>query len=421
MKPLLTRYAAVVLVALIGAGLLPVFAQSRGPEPPIDPVRGRQLMEKATRGETLTAEEQAYLERVRQALRQRATAPPMAANTNDWTALVPLTDLTAPYKGEDGGLYGGGQNEPPAALRAAHLKVSQEIRPLDPNGAPADEGKIGLITIGFSNTSLESEDFKRAADADPQKSPRVVIVNGAIGSRSAVMWAWDGAAVLPRAEQERLDQEMDLLQMPKTNRNSPIGQDKDTWPILANRIEAAGLSPRQVQVCWLKQVEANPRPLGGFPAHARALQADLTAILNIARLHYPNLRVAYLSSRTFGGWSGAQSGSPEPYAYESAFATRWVVQSQMKGDPQLNFDPERGEVRAPLALWGPYLWARGDSPRKLDGLDWTLDDVRADRLHPNDAGLRKTTALLLNFFKTNEGASRWFLKPGGTAQATPPK
>ena len=79
----------------------------------------------------------------------------------------------------------------------------------------------------------------------------------------------------------------------------------------------------------------------------------------------------------------------------------------------------RGEVKAPLVLWGPYLWAQGNSPRKLDGLVWSENDVRADRLHPNEAGVRKTTTLLLDFFKTNEGTTRWFLKPGERAQATP--
>ena len=403
----------------------------RGQEPPIDPARGRQLMQKSSRGETMTSEEQAYLDRVKQEIRKRADSKPagavppaaaarsLAVNTNDWRALVPLTDMTGPYQGEDGGLYGGGQNDPPAAHRAAHLRESEKIRPLDVEGKPSDQGKIGLITIGFSNTSIESEAFKRGADADPQKSPRVVIVNGAIGGRSAVMWAWDGAAVLPPAEQERLDREMDVVHMPKSNRRSSPGLDKDTWPTLAQRIKAAGLSPQQVQVCWLKQVEANPKPLGEFPAHARALQADITAILNIARYHYPNLRVLYLSSRTFGGWSGRESGSPEPYAYESGFGTHWVVQSQINGDPRLNFDPARGEVKAPLVLWGPYLWAQGGSPRKFDGLVWTENDVRADRLHPNESGSRKTTTQLLNFFKTNEGASRWFLKSGEPGQAAP--
>src|SRR5262249_45715912 len=258
--------------------------------------------------------------------------------------------------------------------------------------------------------SIEWEDFKRVADADAQTSPQVVIVNGCMGGRSAAMWAWDGAEMLPQTERVRLDKEMDLLGMPKENRRTSLGIARDTWPTLAKRIDAAGLSPAQVQVCWLKHVEANPKPLGEFPAHARALQADITAILEIAKQRYPNLRIVYLSSRTFGGWSGRASGSPEPYAYESGFGTRWVVLSQIKGDERLNFDPARGAVRSPLLLWGPYLWARGDSPRKLDGLTWSQADVRADRLHPNEAGTKKTTAMLLKFFKTTEGPRQWFLK-----------
>jgi hypothetical protein len=238
---------------------------------------GRQLMEKSSSGATLTAEEQAYLERVKQAIRERnvgakqSPAQTKAArapvNPADWSGLVAITDLAGPYKGEDGGLYGGGRNEPPAA----HRRETDKIRPLDAQGNPAADGKIGLITIGFSNSSMESEDFKRTADADPQKSPPVVIVNGCIGGRSAVMWAWDGAESLPKSEQDRLDQQMDLLRMPKTNRKSVVNTSKDTWPTLAQRLAAAGLSPLQVQPCWLKHVEANPKPLGEFPAHARAL------------------------------------------------------------------------------------------------------------------------------------------------------
>jgi len=286
LKPLM-RITAVIFTLLLGVVLMaagPNRAAAQSEKlSPIDPVRGRQLMQKASSGEKLTDEEQVYLERVKQAIRERAAkgqpaAPPdgidvqrvrklmertqagekleaedqayldrarqimrqrQQGGTNspsatrpvapsDWIGLVPLTDMTTGYKGEDGGLYGGGKNEPPAEHRAAHLKESEQIRPLDANGKPADDGKIGLITIGFSNTPIESEDFKRTADADPRKSPRVVIVNGAIGGRSAVMWAWDGADVLPRAEQERLDKEMDLVRLPKANRKSSLGLDKDT-------------------------------------------------------------------------------------------------------------------------------------------------------------------------------------------------
>jgi hypothetical protein len=416
--PLGLSIAAVLCAAFV------LSTDASGQEPP-NVERAKQLMRKSQSGEKLSPEEAAFLDRVREDIRRRAAAgggqpqapahpagprPSPPANPDDWKALVPITEMTAPYKGEDGGLYGGGRNEPPEAHRRAHVKESEGIVPRDASGRPADDGKIGLISIGFSNPSIEWEAFMRAAAADPQKSPRVVIVNGCMGGRSAAMWAWDGAEILPRPERERLDKEMDLLGMPKENRRTSLGVAKDTWPTLARRIEAAGLSPPQVQVCWLKHVEANPAPLGEFPAHARVLQADIAAILNIAKHRYPNLRVVYLSSRTFGGWSGRAGGSPEPYAYESGFGTRWVVEGQIEGDPHLNFDPARGRVRAPFVLWGPYLWARGDTPRKLDGLTWTLADVRADQLHPNETGAKKTTKLLLDFFRTNEGTSRWFLR-----------
>jgi hypothetical protein len=382
--------------------------------PPLDPVRVRELMRRAQSGETLSREDQDYLDYARERIRQRAQKAKSADKgvpgagvrfANSFTNLVPLTDLTNRYKGEDGGLYGGGRNQPPAAHWTAYLKESAGLRPLDAAGEASPDGKIGLVIVGFSNTMLEAEDFKRTADADPEKSARVVIVNGAMGGRAAVMWAYDGAALLPEAEQKRVGREMDLLHMPKEDRRG----SKDTWPTLDSRVHAAGLTSNQVQVLWMKHVDAQPGLLGEFPAHARALQADMADVVLLAKKHLPNVRVAYFSSRTFGGWSSPNSGSPEPFAYESAFAARWLVQAQIAGDATLNFDPARGQVTAPLLLWGPYLWTCGDRPR-ADGLVWSLDDVRAnDHLHPSAAGCRKITKLLLDFLKHDEGARRWFV------------
>jgi hypothetical protein len=381
-------------------------------------------MQKFQAGQALTPEEQAYLDRVREDLRNRrgAARPPDGSRFPSGRAqiaavaenLVPLTELTGAYRGEDGGLYGQGRNDPPPPHREAYLRESEKIRPLDGRGSPSGDGKIGLITIGFSNTNLESIEFKNAADADRQKSPRVVVVNGAIGLRCAAMWAWDGDDVLPAAERQRLDREMDVLGMPKANRRGRAGLgDRDTWPTLDLRLRDVALTPSQVQVLWMKHVEAGPRRLGEFPAHAQALEADMADILIIARKRFPNLRVAYLSSRTFAGWNPGASGSPEPFAYESAFAVRWLIQRQIAGDARLNYDPARGAVNAPLMIWGPYLWARGDTPRKLDGMRWSIDDVvTRDRIHPSASGCAKVTALLMNLLKTDRGASRWFLSPG---------
>src|SRR5260221_181424 len=119
------RTKSISLILLLVAGQLTAVSNLAAAEagPPIDPVRGRQLMEKSNRGEALTSEEQAYLERVKQTIRERAAGkqagagtkagaspavrPPGPANPNDWINLIAITDLTVPYKGEDGGLYGG--------------------------------------------------------------------------------------------------------------------------------------------------------------------------------------------------------------------------------------------------------------------------------------------------------------------------
>lgn len=122
---------------------------------------------------------------------------------------------------------------------------------------------------------------------------------------------------------------------------------------------------------------------------------------------YPNLRVAYLSSRTYGGYSRRH---PEPESFETAFAVRWVIQDQIAGKPELNVDSTVGAVNAPLVLWGPYLWANGTTPRKADMLVWKRADFVSDGVHPSESGRRKVADMLLEFFKGDSSASSWFTK-----------
>src|SRR5208337_3736325 len=102
--------------------------------------------------------------------------------------------------------------------------------------------------------------------------------------------------------------------------------------------------------------------------------------------------------------------NPEPYAYESAFAVRWLIEDQIGGKRHLNCDPDRGEVTAPLLLWGPYLWADGVKGRKVDDLIWKREDLGGDGTHPSPSGQRKVAGLLLCFFKTDATAKPWFVK-----------
>ncbi len=293
------------------------------------------------------------------------------------TGLVPLTELgAAKYKGEDGGLYGGGKNEPPAAHAAAAQKQSAQIMPRDAEGQPAKNGKIGVLSVGMSNTTMEYSAFRRLANQDPEKSPQVVLVDGAQGGKTGAVWARPEAPV---------------------------------WQEVEARLQRAGITPQQVQVVWLKQAEAGPSRLGEFPEHAQVLKTHLVSILNLLHQRFPNLRIAYLSSRIYAGLATTPL-NPEPYAYESAFAVRWVIQDQVSGKPELNYDSARGEVKSPLVLWGPYLWADGAKPRKADGLVWTKQDLSVrDGTHPaNPDGTEKVAKMLLSFFKTDPYSNPWF-------------
>ena len=82
----------------------------------------------------------------------------------------------------------------------------------------------------------------------------------------------------------------------------------------------------------------------------------------------------------------------------------------------MNWDPAKGEVKAPLLLWGPYLWADGITPRKSDGLVYKRKDLGPDGTHPSqEFGRQKVAEQILKFFKTDPLAKGWFLgKPGAT-------
>jgi hypothetical protein len=288
----------------------------------------------------------------------------------------PLTEMSANdrYKGQDGGLYGGGTNEPPKEHRQAAKVSLQKIEPLDAAGQPANDGTIGFVSISMSNATMEFSTFKRLADADAEKSSRVTIVDCAQGGQAMAEW------VDPRAH---------------------------TWEEAARRLVAAKVAPEQVQVAWIKL--ANKRPSGDLLEHGKQLEKDTLAVIQNAKAKFPNLRVAYLSSRIYGGYATSPL-NPEPYAYESAFVVRWLIQRQIKGDKVLNIDKDHGDVRAPVLLWGPYLWADGVTPRKADGLVYRRDDLAADGTHPSPAGREKVAKLMLDFFKTDPLAKSWFAK-----------
>ncbi len=296
------------------------------------------------------------------------------------TGLVPVSDLkTSYYKGFQGGLYPDGSNSRPVDHDSVGMVFSKRILPLDMSGNPdAIHGKIVLLSIGMSNTTQEFSFFKTVADTFKSKNPKLTIVDGAMGGQTAA-----------------------IISDPSRNSNY--------WNTVDQKLQAAGVAAKQVLVCWIKEADANPSQ--PFPLYANVLSNELAAIARILRQRYPNCRLAFLSSRTYGGYA-TTTLNPEPYAYESGFSVKWLIERQIRGDTSLACTGQN--PKAPWLAWGPYLWADGLNPRS-DGMTWGVEDfVESDRTHPSAAGRRKVALALLEFFKTDATAKPWFLASGLT-------
>jgi hypothetical protein len=276
---------------------------------------------------------------------------------------------------------------------AGRLRARRVI-PRDGQGNPSPTGKYVLLSIGMSSTTMEwcavmpgpcsAWTFTGQAAADPAVNRTgLAIANGAMGAQTAATW----------------DQPTDL------NYNRVRDQ------VLAPR----RLSERQVQAIWLKVANPFPAAVRG-PLPVATSDADLLVtqmgnIVRAARVRYPNLQLVFVSSRTYGGYAAIPL-NPEPYAFESGLAVKWLVEAQINQMANGTQDPRAGDLNyetvAPWVAWGPYLWADGLRPRR-DGLFWERADFALDGTHPSVSGQRKVGSLLLNFFKTDARASCWFL------------
>ena len=64
------------------------------------------------------------------------------------------------------------------------------------------------------------------------------------------------------------------------------------------RLAAAGMTAKQVHTLWIKEVIPGAV---GFPDKATELAKNLTETVHVVHDRFPNARLAYLSSRTYGG------------------------------------------------------------------------------------------------------------------------
>lgn len=305
---------------------------------------------------------------------------------------LPLTDMgSATYKGFAGLLYPG-SNTMPQAHHDAGLTAARRIVPRDVNGNAVSTGKYVLISIGMSNTTQEfcsqggglpcdAWTFMGQAAADAAVNHTTLrIVNGARGGQVAETW----------------DQATDA------------NYDRIRDQVLAPQ----GLGEKQVQIAWVKVAHSNPTTaLPDASSDAYLLERDMGNIIRALKTRYPNLQQVFFSSRIYAGYA-TTTLNPEPYAYESGFAVKWLVQAQIDQVRTGTVDPRAGNLDyragAPWIAWGPYPWANGLTPRS-DGLTWDRSEFESDGTHPAQPAERKVGTMLLNFFKGGDFTRCWFL------------
>ena len=211
-------------------------------EEAIDFDRARALMQRRQRGQQLTPDEESYLRRAIEARRRGAKLPGEIAATplRDTTGLKPLSEMSADdrYKGEDGGLYGGGPQ------RAARRRT-----------AKAAEAATGAHPAARCPGQAVGRRHDRAGfDQHVQRDAGVLDVQARGRRRPGEVGPGDDRRLCARAA-----------------RRWPNGPLPTRGP--GRKPNAADRPPRsrphQVQAAWVKL--ANKGPRGDLPEHGRKL------------------------------------------------------------------------------------------------------------------------------------------------------
>lgn len=285
------------------------------------------------------------------------------AHTSEAGITASLIDLVDPtlYNGFSGRLYPGNSNSVPAGHNTQAVAAAQAIIRRDSLGNFSPTGKKVFLSCGLSNTTQEFQAFMSIDDP----ASDVVVVDGAQSARDATEWS------------------------------DPLS---DVWGVVESRLATKGVTTQQVSAIWCKLAVAGVT--GTFPTHAEDLQEYLRLFVQEVKSRYPNCKIIFFSSRTYGGYNDT-AANPEKYAYESGFSVKWLIESQINAT-----EPTLAYASTPVLLWGPYLWSNGTTPNS-EGLSWVCSDFEGDGLHPSATGETKVANKLDTFMNTSTYTG-WF-------------
>lgn len=359
---------------------------------------------------------------------------PLTVSSSPNTSMIPLMDMTNPavnYLSFAGGLYENSSDSIPTDHAAAGQTVAAAIQPLDAAGNPSASGKVVLVSIGMSNAADEFGVFaSTAADNSSVNHTTLVIANGAKGGITACYWTVaQGTPPCGASATNQYDRVRD------------------------NVLAPLGVTEGQVEAVWIKEANGGPGVSGcgaggelpcnslcdpsnvgcsntSTTTEALRYELQLGEILRAAQSRWPNLKVAFLTSRIYAGYA-TDDLNPEPYAYEYGFSVKWLIEAQINQIRTGTVDTVAGDLNyakntVPWVSWGPYIWAAGDIPRS-DGLIWCNgqpsapckkeEDFQGDGTHPDSLGQQKvaygantpgSTQNLLTFFLNSPYTKAWF-------------
>jgi len=201
----------------------------------------------------------------------------------DYTTPIPLTQLgTDTYFMEQGGLYPGGANVPPANYLTELEQVADSL---------ATDNQLVVLGLGMSmmqNAMSGWEPFAAGQDTNPN----MTVVNGAIGSNQQ-RWA------------------------------DPLN---DVWDRGPQMLTAVNLAPADVDVVIYHNAWSGPSSLP-FPDHAVNMLNSITGTMDTILDVYPNTKLILVTNRHYA--YSPTSKHPEPYAYEEGFSWKWLVEDRI--------------------------------------------------------------------------------------------
>ena len=285
------------------------------------------------------------------------------------------------------------------------LAFASRVQPLNSRGQPDARGRIVVVGIGQSVWTMDlctrvtkSETTLPActaasfiAHADPVDNPKVRIVDCASGGQVATLWV-----------------------------NNSFGNWSRCDGLLANE----GVTPEQVQVILWHDVNdlgatvsldpnttcSTLMTFDGSTPDACSYIHHTAEVVRFGKTWFPHIQQMFLNS---AGYNGYASGH-EPFSYENGFAVKWLIKAQMdqiaSGGTIKNLAAgDLSYAVAPWLAWGDYVWASGSTPRS-DGLTWLPSDYLSDLIHPSQAGVLKSTNLMMDYYFTTSPYTPWIRK-----------